>query len=104
MGTRQGTLVVEAMSADGNSSSWDHAGGLAGVAVQGTFSSGTAKLQASIDGGTTYIDVDTTNAQGTSAFLFAFNFPACLLRVNLSGSSSPDIDVYYSTNNVVSPV
>jgi len=94
-----GTLVVEALNSDGNSSAWDHLGGDAGVAVQGDFGSGTVKLQLSMDGGTTYVDVDSTTAQGTAAFTCGLKFPPCKLRVNISGSSSPDVDVYYSRYN-----
>lgn len=94
------TTVVEGLDADGNSASWEHPGGMASVIMQGTFSSGTCKLQCSGDDGTTWVDVDATNASKTANGVFKIDLADCDLRVNLNGSSSPDIDVLYQRYQV----
>lgn len=70
-------------------------GGRGVFTAYGTFSSGTCKLQASYDDGTTKIDVDrsgdtfvtfTSNGHG------GFELGPCLLYATLSGATSPSID------------
>jgi hypothetical protein len=69
-------------------------GGRGVFTVFGTFGSGTYKLQASYDDGTTWMDVDrsgdtyctfTTNGSG------GFELPKCQVRVNVSGATSPSV-------------
>lgn len=81
------------LSADGSTptQSWD--GGLGTVAVAGTFGSGTIKLEASFDNGTTWIPVGT-DVEFTATGMGNFHLPACNLRCTLSGATSPDIDIW----------
>lgn len=82
------------LTSDGQTTAWTHPGGLASVSVVGTWGSGTADLQFSPDG-SNYYDVDTTNARLTADGVFDIQLAACSLRVDLSGSSSPDLNVFY---------
>jgi len=82
--------LAATFSADGNSSTIGWIGGNGYFTAQGTFGSGTCKLQFSEDGGTTWSDVgtDTTLTAGGGG---VFTLPNCSLRVNLASSSSPTI-------------
>jgi hypothetical protein len=78
-------------TADGDSDAHGWYGGYGVVIVTGTFGAGTAKLQVSANGAD-WADVNletkfTANGCGT------FKLPANLwLRLNLSGSTDPDLD------------
>jgi hypothetical protein len=83
------------LAADGDTASLAWLGGRGVYAAYGSFGSGTVKLQASHDGGNTWIDVDrsgdtfvtfTTNGQG------GFELGDCLLRSSLSGATGPSIN------------
>lgn len=76
------------------------------IYVQGTFGSGTATLQVSADGGTTW--VDATDDNGTS-ITFAANGvrnvqissdaqAPVLISINLAGSTSPDLNLIIFEN------
>ena len=78
-------------AANGNSASATYLGGVASLAVFGTFDSGTVKLQLSRDAGTTWYDatddfgdVISFTANGEKVVWFG---GAPLVRVNLAGSS-----------------
>ena len=76
-------------SADGNSDEFDWPGGLGYFIAQGTFDSGTFKLQFN-SYGSNWSDVDdetTLTAGGGGRFFL----PPCKIRINASGSSSPDV-------------
>lgn len=82
------------LSADGQTAAVAWLGGRGVFSAQGSFGSGTIKLQCSHDDGTTWIDVDrsgdtfvtfTANGQG------GFELPKCSLRASLSGSTAPSI-------------
>lgn len=90
------SIKAEGISSDSSTDSWRHRGDLASVVVQGTFDSGTATLEMSVDGGTTWVAVDSSNAALTANGVFNTTLGECLLRVTLSGSTSPDLDVYYT--------
>ncbi|TWA89588.1 hypothetical protein [Bradyrhizobium stylosanthis] len=82
-------------TADGQSSAISWPGGRGVFAAFGTFGSGTIKLQASYDDGTTWIDVDRsgdTYVTFTANGAGGFELPKCQLRVSLSGSTSPSIN------------
>ena len=73
-------------------------GGNRTFAFQGTFDSGDIKIQASFDGGSTFIDLkdgagnDITVSSNT---ILTIDLGPCKLRFNLSGSSgSTAVDVY----------
>ena len=85
-------VVADGQTAAASTVQWP--GGRGVFIAYGTFGSGTMKLQASHDDGTTWIDVDrsgdtfvtfTVNGQG------GFELGKCLLRVSVSGSTSPAI-------------
>lgn len=86
-----GDLNSATLTGDGNTDTLHWLGGRPGtVAVWGDFGGGTAKLQMSFDGGDTWIDEGSTfSADGASNF----QLPGCLMRVNLSGATSPDLNV-----------
>lgn len=80
--------------ADGQTAAIGWLGGRGVFTAQGTFGSGTIKLQCSHDDGATWVDVDrsgdtfvtfTANGQG------GFELPKCSLRASLSGSTNPAI-------------
>lgn len=100
-------LKQEGLNADGNSTAWEHDGGLCCVHILGDFGSGTAVLQSSPDDGTTYTAViknSGTDASWTSAGVVSVNLPReTMVRVNLSGSTSPDLDIYYQRHSVGDP-
>lgn len=57
---------------------------------QGTFSSGTARIQGSPDGGTTWFQLDSMTSASVKSITTITDH---LLRVNVSGSSTPTITV-----------
>lgn len=106
MGTYYGQLVVEGLSADGASDSWGHRGGIATLWIGGTFGGGTVTVQSSPNG-TTWFNVPastsdlSTAISATSDAMLNVDVGQSLLRVSISGSTSPDVDVYYSPNPVI---
>lgn len=58
----------------------------------GTFGSGTITLEYSLDGGSSWLTADADNLVFTAAGRANFQLPNCLLRITLSGATSPDID------------
>jgi hypothetical protein len=82
------------LTANGNTDPVSWYGGRGSAAAWGTFGGGTAKLQQSPDGGTTWIDVDrsgdtyvsfTANGEG------GFELGLCLLRFSLTGATAPNV-------------
>lgn len=91
-----GIEIDENITTNTNSTVIDWPGGPGTLTVHGTFDSATAKLQSSIDGGSTYQDVeDASNAvelavNGDKGF----SCTARKLRVNVAGGGgSLDINV-----------
>ena len=78
---------------DGQTAAIDWPGGAGVFAAYGTFGSGTAKLQASFDGGTTYFGVNAENTL-TADGLGNFRLPTCKLRGDLAGATGPTVDIW----------
>lgn len=81
--------------ADGNSDAVQWNGGPGSMLAQGTFGGGTLTLKYSLDDGSTWTSFGsetTITSAGGGRF-----FPpgGCLVRVELSGSTSPDLDVNF---------
>lgn len=83
----------ENLDADGQTATYQYEGGDGSYTAFGTFGSGTATLQYSIDG-TTFIDVSSDAALTANGGVAITNLPPCSVRVNLSGSTSPDLNVH----------
>lgn len=80
------------LTADGDTAEIHWVGGPGTLAVDGDFGGGTLKLQASFDGGSTFVDEGTSV---TSAGVEEFDLPpGTILKANLSGGTTPDINVY----------
>ena len=86
-------ILLSAAGATGSSATWG--GGYGVFYCTGTFGSGTVKLQASYDNGTTWLDVDkspdtyvtfTANGHGE------FTLPPCLVRANVSGATGASLN------------
>lgn len=68
----------------------DWHGGDGTLAATGAFSSGTVKLQASIDGGETFFnakDFDGTDLSITADGAFSFSIGSCKLKANMTGAT-----------------
>ena len=76
-------------TADGAGPAIDWPSGLGSFRAWGGFGGGTVTLQASFDGGTTYVDVE--GAALTAAGVKNFRLPVCKLRASLSGASGADL-------------
>lgn len=77
-------------SADGNGSSIAHDGGDVFVGLSGSFGSGTVTLEVSDDNGLTYYPI--VDSEKTAADGYIADLPnECLIRMSLSGSTSPSI-------------
>jgi len=85
-----GAIIV--LSADGQTAAYTWPGGLGLFTAYGTFGSGTAKLQYSVDDGTTYIDAGA-DSEFTSDDGIVFELPNCLARADLSGYTSPTLNI-----------
>lgn len=95
--------LVGNFSADGNSSELDWGGRFVGhISAYGTFGSGTVTLQYSLDAGATWNAVDTTNLAFTADGNGNFELPFCKLRINLAGSTTPDIDYVIDSVSAIS--
>jgi hypothetical protein len=70
---------------DGNSDAFDWPSGKGTLRASGTFNGATVKLQASFDGGTTWIDAGA-DATFTAPGLANFSLGPCKLRGVLSGA------------------
>ena len=92
------TKVLNAVSANSNSSTYNFNKGEGQIVVAGTWDTATVKLQMSPDGGTTWVDVgsaSTYTADGISSF--ALN--SCKVRVNVSSvGSSTSVSAWLSTS------
>lgn len=76
-------------SADGNSATIAWPGGYGSMLASGTWGSGTLKLQFTINGGTTWVDVASISL--TANGHKEFNIGSCHLRMNLAGATNPAI-------------
>lgn len=83
-------LLFEAATADGNSTAVEWPGGKGTFAAWGTFGAGTAKLQWSPDGGTTWLDV--SSASLTANGYINFEIAPGKLRANLAGATTPSLN------------
>ena len=82
--------LTETISSNANSSVIDWHGGDGTLAAQGTFSSGTIKLQASFDGGSSFFDAkdaDGANLTLNTDGAFSFSIGSCKLRANTAGAT-----------------
>lgn len=66
---------------DGNWKAWN--GGRGTLFVSATFGGGSVKLQASIDGGTTALDL-ASSLSFTAAGAATFDLASCLIRVSIT--------------------
>jgi hypothetical protein len=88
------------LTASGSSASMRWHGGAGSFMVWGAFGGGTAKLEMSPDEGTTWIAVDRS---GDSYVTFSangeggFDLGPCLLRVTLTGATTPVVSSRVST-------
>lgn len=81
--------LLENASATGDAFDWPGGSG-AFIVDRGTFSGATVKLQFSIDGGTTWLDVDQggdTYVTFSAAGAGAFDLPACEVKATVSGGT-----------------
>lgn len=62
-------------------------------AAAGTWGGGTAKLQHSLDGGSTYIDVADASLSA-DGMVGGIPLPQCKLKINLAGATAPDMAAY----------
>lgn len=84
---------------DGNAPNVSFPGGAGTVHADGDFGGGTLSLEVSSDTGTTFTNGGTT-VQLTAEGLFNFTLPSdkLIVRLNLNGSTAPDIDWWISAN------
>ena len=85
------TKVFDGVTADGNSTALDWPGGVGQMVVEGTFGSGTVKLQMSPDDGTTWVAIGG-DATVTADAVVNFDLNGCDIRLNLSGSTGANLD------------
>lgn len=87
------------LTANGNTPGVSFPGGSGTVQADGTFGSGTLALAVSSDGGTTYTN-GGTSVQLTAEGIFNFTLPSdeLMVRLELTGATSPDIDWWISAN------
>lgn len=92
------TKVLNAVTANSNSLTYNFNKGEGQIVVSGTWDTATVKLQMSPDGGTTWVDVgsaSTYTADGISSF--ALN--SCKVRVNVSSvGGSTSVSAWISTS------
>lgn len=83
------------LQADGNSPDIPWLGGIrkpiGNFSAEGTFGSGTLKLQHKPVGGSVFVDVGD-DVSFTSDGMGSFRLPTGTLRVNLAGSTNPDVN------------
>lgn len=86
-------LFKHNLTADGQTPEVNWPGGTGTFAVYGTFGSGTAKLQVSLNEGSTWLDVGT-DTEFTANGIGNYELPpGSLLRADLSGATDPDLTV-----------
>lgn len=84
-----------ALTADGNTANilLGHKPTTVTMFGDGTWGSGTAKLQYTMDGGTTWYDAGSLTADGGARFDNT-NVGATIFRINLAGATSPDLNFW----------
>lgn len=87
------------LTTNGKTASDKFPGGMGTVHADGDFSSGTLSLEISSDGGTTFTN-GGESVQLTAEGLFNFTLPSdeLVIRLDLTGASTPDIDWWISAN------
>jgi hypothetical protein len=86
--------IFDGQAADGSSTARNWHGGYGTVVVAGTFGGGTVTLNASPDGGTTWVQVGY-DARFTADGMANFQLPGGMqLRLTLSGATNPDLDAW----------
>lgn len=86
------TQLFSARSTNGQSAVFPSRGVYATVIASGTFSGGTITVQASPDGGTTWVDTNATLAAAGLVNFIAGD--GISYRLNLSGAGTPSIDAW----------
>ena len=87
-------MAVETLSANGNTRGQKSNSGKMIVIAAGTFGGGTASIQIEDEAGTW---VNVSDGSGTADFTKLVNCSDFRLRVNLAGSTAPDLDVSMQT-------
>lgn len=88
--------LFDAQKANADSSPIRWFGGSGTIAGYGTFDSDTLKLQASFDGGASWIDVTNENGDSvsvTSNGMKQFNLGPCLLRLSIASDSQGNTSI-----------
>lgn len=83
--------LADAVTSNSSTTAVAWPGGLGNFVCQGTFDTCTVKLEVSVDGGTTYLEFDSTNTTVTAAAVVAVTAGRGLYRVTVSsvgGSTS----------------
>jgi hypothetical protein len=89
--------LLDAVTANGNSSSYKWPGGKGTLVAAGTWGSGTITLQASPDSGTTWVSSSVTR---TADGISAFDLPPCLIRLALTGATNPSLNAWVGGNDL----
>ena len=89
-------FTAQATNADSAEITWPGGAGI--LAAEGTWDSGTIKVQISPDGGTTFVDLTdiSITADGTKTFIA----PPGQLKLNLAGATTPALDAWVSGTEV----
>ena len=85
------TKVFNGVTTNSSSDSVNWPGGVGQMVVEGTFGSGTVKLQMSPDDGTTWVAIGG-DATVTADAVVNFDLNSCDIRLNLSGSTGANLD------------
>ncbi len=86
------TQLFNSQASNASSSTFVSRGGFVTLLAAGTFGSGTITVQASPDGGTTWIDtIATLTAAGVVNFISG---AGVTYRLNLTGSTTPSINAW----------
>jgi len=92
-------MINETLTADGDSDIISWPGGVAEFQAQGDFGTGTAKVQWRMNSDQSWTDV--SGASLTSDGRASFDIGPCTLKVNLAGSSNPDLDIRVAKRSTI---
>jgi len=87
--------AISTAQATDTSSTGVELAGISHIIMVGTWGGSTAKLQASADGGTTYVDVPGSSNTANATFVIECG-EGCLVRVNTAGGADASISTYAS--------
>lgn len=90
-------MALETLTDNGNSEWQSSNSGIAIVIVSGTFGGGTAQIQIEDEGGNA---VAVSNGSGTSAFTRQVHCGSFRVRVNLTGATSPSLNVSHRAQKI----